>query len=53
MDEELERLTPRHHAVMRLVAAGQSNKDAATALGLSQSTVKSYVEDILLMGEEA
>ena len=48
MAEELERLTPRHRAVLALVAEGKSNKEIAIILGLSTHTVRGYLEDILL-----
>ena len=49
MDRDLERLTPRQRGVLSLLAEGHSNKEIAIALGLSQHTVKSYVEAILAM----
>jgi two-component system, NarL family, response regulator len=36
-------LTPRELAVIRLVASGQSNKEIATALDISERTVKSHL----------
>ena len=48
MDEAIGRLSARHLDVLGLMADGLANKQIATALGISQSTVKSYVEDILL-----
>ncbi len=47
--EDLERLSPRHHEVLALIAEGQSNKEIAILLNISQHTVKGYVEDILLV----
>ena len=38
----LEELTPREHEVMDLVTAGKSNKDMATALGVSAKTVEAH-----------
>ena len=48
MAEDLERLSARHLDVLGLIADGLANKQIATVLGISQSTVKGYVEDILL-----
>jgi DNA-binding NarL/FixJ family response regulator len=36
-------LTPRELAAIRLVASGQSNKEIATALDISERTVKSHL----------
>jgi len=38
----MEELTPREHEVMDLVTAGKSNKDMATALGVSAKTVEAH-----------
>lgn len=40
-------LTEREIEVLRRVAAGQSNKQIAAALGVSESTVKAHVHSIL------
>ena len=42
-----EELTPRESQVLRLLAEGQSNKEIARALGISESTVKFHVNAIL------
>ena len=49
VDEKLKRLSARHLDVLGLIADGLANKAIATALGLSQHTVKGYIEDILLI----
>lgn len=38
----LEELTPREHEVMDLVAAGKSNREIATALGVTAKTVEAH-----------
>jgi len=43
----LERLTEREEEVLKLLAAGLSNKDIAAKLALSEGTVKNYVSVIL------
>jgi DNA-binding NarL/FixJ family response regulator len=40
-------LTPREHDILTLLADGQTNKDIARALGLSDGTVRMYVSTIL------
>ena len=40
-------LTPREIEVLRLVAAGRSNKRVADELGLSEATVRTHVSNIL------
>ena len=40
-------LTPRELEVLRLIAEGQGNKEVARTLGISISTVKFHVQDIL------
>jgi DNA-binding NarL/FixJ family response regulator len=40
-------LTPRETDVLRLIAAGNANKEIATQLGLTEETVKSHVRNIL------
>jgi len=44
---ELSALTPRELEVLRLVARGMSNAEIATALTLSEATVKTHVARIL------
>ena len=40
-------LTERELEVLRLVAAGQTNKDIAASLVISEKTVKSHISNIL------
>ena len=40
-------LTGRERDVLRLIVAGKSNKEIATALGLTEGTVKGYVNTML------
>jgi DNA-binding NarL/FixJ family response regulator len=40
-------LTPRETDVLRLIAAGNANKEIAMQLGLTEETVKSHVRNIL------
>jgi DNA-binding NarL/FixJ family response regulator len=40
-------LTPRETEVLRLVAAGNANKEIGAQLGLTEDTVKSHVKNIL------
>lgn len=40
-------LTPREHEILTLLTGGQTNKDIARALGLSDGTVRMYVSTIL------
>ena len=40
-------LTPRETDVLRLVAAGNANKETAAQLGLTEETVKHHVKNIL------
>ncbi len=42
-----EMLTDREEAILRLVAAGRSNKEIANALKLAEGTVKNYVSRIM------
>lgn len=42
-----ETLTPREVDVLRLVALGRSNRDVASALGVSEETVKTHVSHVL------
>lgn len=46
-DEGPERLTPREREVLRLLAAGLSNREIADALGTSEGTVKNQTSSIL------
>ena len=41
-------LTPREVAVLRLLAAGSSNKEIASRLKISENTVANHVRSILL-----
>jgi len=41
-------LSPREREVLSLIARGKSNKDIATALGITEATVKCHVSVILL-----
>lgn len=41
-------LTPRQTEVLHCLAAGMSNRDVASHLGISQSTVKAHVKAIML-----
>jgi two-component system, NarL family, response regulator len=40
-------ITERELSVLRYVAAGQANKEIADALGISEGTVKSHVNNIM------
>lgn len=42
-----ESLTPRELDVLRLISAGQSNKEIAASLNLKEFTVKAHVQNIL------
>jgi DNA-binding NarL/FixJ family response regulator len=44
---EYEELTPREQEVLRLIAAGKSNREIAAALYISERTVKNHVNSIL------
>lgn len=46
-DPPVERLSPREVQVLRLLAAGASNKEIAAALVLSEGTVKNHVTALL------
>lgn len=46
-DENAEPLTEREHMILRLVAAGRSNKEIAAELSLAEGTVKNYVSRIM------
>lgn len=45
--DEKEQLTLREKEVLRLVAAGQSNKEIARQLNIGESTVKFHIQSIL------
>ena len=45
--DPLGELTAREREVLRLVAAGASNREIATALTLSENTVKNHIRNIL------
>ena len=47
MERDVSALTPRELEVLRLVASGMSNAEIATALTLSDATVKTHVARIL------
>ena len=40
-------LTPREHEIVALIAKGKRNKEIASALGLTEDTVKEYVTRIM------
>ena len=46
-DGMLSGLSPREHDVLRLLAAGRSNRDIATELFISHRTVETHVARIL------
>lgn len=46
-EEHKEVLTPREKEVLLLLAEGKSNKDIATDLNLSESTVKIHIQHVL------
>jgi DNA-binding NarL/FixJ family response regulator len=45
--ETVERLTPREHEVLRLVAQGQTNNEIARNLTVTVATVKTHLEHII------
>ncbi|MFC5469065.1 response regulator [Cohnella suwonensis] len=44
---EIEPLTPRERDILQEVARGQTNREVASALGLSEHTVKNHLKNIL------
>jgi DNA-binding NarL/FixJ family response regulator len=44
---QLAELTPRERQVLRLVAKGESNREIAQSLYITEKTVKNYVSQIL------
>ncbi len=47
LDEPVERLTPREHDVLELLAEGLSNRELAGVLGFSEHTAKFHVQALL------
>jgi DNA-binding NarL/FixJ family response regulator len=47
LDEDLRQLTEQERKILPLIAEGKTNREIATALYLSDRTVKSYVSNIL------
>ncbi len=47
MQGRIDSLSPRERQTLELLRAGQSTRDVAELLGLSESTVRSYVRAIL------
>jgi FixJ family two-component response regulator len=47
LQERLDSLTPREHEVLKLVIAGQLNKQIAAQLGMSEATVKVHRSQIM------
>src|SRR5260370_34911194 len=45
--DPLERLSQQERNILRLIAAGGTNRDIAGSLGLRESTVKTYVSTAL------
>jgi DNA-binding CsgD family transcriptional regulator len=46
-EEPLEKLTDREEEILKLLAAGLSNKEIAQKLSLSEGTVKNHISAIL------
>jgi DNA-binding NarL/FixJ family response regulator len=47
LDDAASALTPREVEILRLVAAGMSNREIGDALGLAEGTVKNHASNIL------
>jgi DNA-binding NarL/FixJ family response regulator len=44
---ELPRLTPRETTVLECLGRGLTNKETASALGLTESTARSYIAELM------
>ena len=47
VDEELNKLTPREQDVLRFISTGATNREIASGLNITESTVKIHVSNIL------
>ncbi len=47
LDEPVDKLTPREHDVLELLAEGLSNRELASVLGFSEHTAKFHVQALL------